>query len=179
MVMEEAISRLVRQFAQSPAGSAAREEARAGLVAGARVIVESLLELASSPNQELRSSALAALADIVMSIHQASFTARQMEAGEEQALYRTAEPEHCAEGARLFGEVAIERGLTKVEAVLRALNIQKREVLAGRQPRLIGEILVSEGALTSDQVKTVLMAIRGRLLKGIEEQLASAEKDEV
>ncbi|HOX07338.1 MAG TPA: hypothetical protein PK280_13120 [Planctomycetota bacterium] len=177
--MEESISRLVRQFAQSPAGSAAREEARSGLVAGARIITESLLELASSQNPDLRSAALSALADIVMSIHQASFTARHMEAGTEGVLGRTVESERCSEGARLFGEVAISRGLTKVEDVLRALNIQKREVLAGLQPRLIGEILVSEGALTSDQVKTVLMAIRGRLLKGIEEQLASAEKDEV
>jgi hypothetical protein len=179
MAMEETISRLVRQFAQSAPGSAPREEARAGLIAGARVIVESLLEIASSPNQELRSSALSALADIVMSIHQASFTARQLEAGKLRPLHKTAESEQCSEGARLFGEVAIERGLTKVEQVLRALNIQKREVLSGRQPRLIGEILVAEGALTTDQVKTVLMAIRGRLLKGIEEQLASAEKDEI
>jgi hypothetical protein len=75
--------------------------------------------------------------------------------------------------------VAIERGLARVEQVLRALNIQKREVLAGRQPRLIGEILVDQGVLTGDQVKTVLMAIRGRLLQSIEEQLASADKDEV
>ena len=177
--MEEAISRLVRQFAESAPRSREREEARAGLVAGARIIVESLLELAASKDPDLRSSACSALADIVMSIHQASFTARHMESGAEGVLGQTAESERCSEGARLFGEVAIARGLTKVEDVLRALNIQKREVLAGRQPRLIGEILVAEGALSSDQVKTVLMAIRGRLLKGIEEQLASAEKDEV
>ena len=177
--MEETISRLVRQFAESPAGSPGRDEARAGLVATARIIVESLLELAGSSDQELRSAATAALADIVMSIHQASFTARQMDAGAGQALRRSAESERCVEGARLFGEVAIERGLARMEDVLRALNIQKREVLSGLQPRLIGEILVAEGALAPDQVKTVLMAIRGRLLKGIEEQLASAEKDEV
>ena len=177
--MEEAISRLVRQLVQSAPGSPGREQARAGLVAGARIIVESVLELAGSQDSELRSAALSALADIVMSIHQASFTARQMESGQAHGLRRAAEPEKRFEGARLFGEVAIERGLARVEQVLRALNIQKREVLAGRQPRLIGEILVDQGVLTGDQVKTVLMAIRGRLLQSIEEQLASADKDEV
>lgn len=177
--MEEAISRLVRQFAESAPGSRERDEARAGLVAGARVIVESLLELAANSDPELRSASISALADIVMSIQQASFTARQARGPGERALRSSAEPERRFEGARLFGEVAIERGLTNIDHVLRALNIQKREVIAGRQPRLIGEILVAEGALTSDQVKTVLMAVRGRLLKGIEEQLASADTDEV
>ena len=177
--MEEAISRLVRQFAESAPNSPERGEARAALVAGTRLIVESLLELAASKDPDLRSSACSALADIVMSIHQASFTARQLETGKVQALRKAAEPERRTEGARLFGEVAIERGLACVEDVLRALNIQKREVLAGRQPRLIGEILVAENVLSPEQVKTVLMAIRGRLLKGIEEQLASADQEEV
>lgn len=176
--MEEAISRLVRQFVESPALSREREEARAALIAGTRLIVESLLELASSKEAQLRNSAVSALADIVMSIQQASFTARQMEPLKGGTLRRAAEPERRADGARLFGEVSIERGLARVEDVLRALNVQKREVIAGRQPRLIGEILVAEGILSQDQVKTVLMAIRSRLLKDIEEQLAAADLEE-
>lgn len=176
--MEESISRLVRQLAESPPGSSAREEARAALVAGARIIAESLLELAGSQEEDLRRAALSALADVIMSIHQASFTARHMEASAERPLGRSAIPERMSDGSRLFGEVAIERGLARVEDVLRALNTQKREVLVGRQPRLIGEILVAEGVLGPEQVRTVLMDIRGRLLRGIEQQLASAESEE-
>jgi hypothetical protein len=177
--MEESISRLVRQLAESPAGSAARTEAQASLVAGARIIVESLLELGGTGDEELRRSALSALADIIMSIHQASFTARHLEAGTDRVLGSSAIPEKMADRARMFGEVAIRRGMARVEDVLRALNTQKREVLAGRQPRLIGEILVAEKVLSSEQVKTVLMDIRGQLLQGIEQQLACAEADEV
>ena len=177
--MEESISRLVRQFAESPPASGAREEARAALVAGARIIVESLLELAMGRDKELRTSALSALADVVMSIHQASFTARHLESPGERPLKEAEASQKVADGARLFGEVAIERGLARIEDVLRALNVQKREVLIGTQPRLIGEILVGEGVLNPDQVKTVLMDIRGRLLRGIETQLANAEDQEV
>jgi hypothetical protein len=177
--MEESISRLVRQLVESAPSSAARKEAQAGLVAGARIIVESLLELGSSQDEDLRRTALSALADVIMSIHQASFTARHLESDVEKPLGQSAIPEKASDGARLFGEVAIGRGMAKVEDVLRALNLQKREVLAGQQPRLIGEILVAEEVLNAEQVKTVLMEIRGRLLQGIEKQLASAESEEV
>jgi len=177
--MEESISRLVRQLAEGEPGSTQRTEAQAGLVAGARVIVESLLELGSSHEEDLRRTALSGLADIIMSIHQASFTARHLEPGSERPLGSSAIPEKASDGARLFGEVAITRGLARVEDVLRALNTQKREVLAGRQPRLIGEILVGEGILSPEQVKTVLMDIRGRLLQGIEQQLTAADEEEV
>jgi hypothetical protein len=177
--MEESISRLVRQLAESESGSSTRREAAAGLVAGARIIVESLLELGSSQDEDLRRTALSALADVIMSIHQASFTARHLESGAERPLGQSAIPEKAADGARLFGEVAITRGMARVEDVLRALNVQKREVLTGKQPRLIGEILVAEGVLNAAQVKTVLMDIRGRLLRGIEQQLTSADEDEV
>lgn len=170
--MEELISRLVRQMAEGPAGSPARDEAQAALVATTRIIVESLLELASSQDEDLRLAAQSALADIIMSIHQASFTARHNPPG-------TPLLDKAPDGSRLFGEVAIGRGMAKVEDVLRALNVQKREVLADKQPRLIGEILVAEKVLNPEQVRTVLMDIRGRLLKGIEEQLASADKEEV
>ena len=176
--MENSISRLVQQLAESPPGSRAREEARAGLVAGARLIVESLLELSASKEPEVRSAALSGLADITMSIHQASFTARHG-AGSDFPALRAAAHESLSDQTRLFGEVAIERGLAKVEDVLRALNVQKREVLSGRQPRLIGEILVAEGVLASDQVKTVLMAIRSRVLKDLEQQLAATDNNEV
>ncbi len=170
--MEESISRLVRQMAEGPAGSPARDEAQAALVATARIIVESLLELGCSQDDDLRLAAQSALADIIMSIHQASFTARHTQSG-------TPLLEKAPGGSRLFGEVAIGRGMAKVEDVLRALNVQKREVLADKQPRLIGEILVAEKILNPEQVKTVLMDIRGRLLKGIEQQLSKNEEDEV
>ncbi len=176
--MEESISRLVRQLADSEPGSGARREAQAALVAGARVIVESLLELASSQDDDLRRAALSALADIIMSIHQAGFTARHLEAGGEEHTGAVIN-DRMTDGSRLFGEVAIGRGLARVEDVLRALNVQKREVLSGKQPRLIGEILVAEKILSAEQVRTVLMDIRGRLLKGIEEQLATTEEEEV
>ncbi len=177
--MEESISKLVRQLAESEPGSPERNEAQASLVAGARIIVESLLELGSSQEEDLRRTALSALADIIMSIHQASFTARHLEPGAMGQLGSSAIPEKASDGARLFGEVAISKGLAKVEDVLRALNTQKREVLAGKQPRLIGEILVGEGILNAEQVKTVLMDIRSRLLRGIEQELTAADEEEV
>ena len=177
--MEESISRLVRQLAESDPGSGARSEAQAGLVAAARIIVESLLELGGSQDEDLRRSALSALADIIMSIHQASFTARHLDASAAQSLGSSAISERTGDASRLFGEVAIRRGMARVEDVLRALNIQKKEVLSGQQPRLIGEILVAEEVLSSEQVRTVLMDIRGQLLKGIEQHLASADSKEV
>lgn len=176
--MEENVSRLVRQFAQSPSGSPQREEARRQLVEGTRAVVESLLELTTGRDKELRAAALSTLADIVMSIHQASFSARHLQVASGVLAARTDASVKLAEGARLFGEVAIERGLARVEQILKALNTQKREVLGDAQPRLIGEILVAEGVLTPAQVKTILMAIRSRLLRNIEEQLAAtAEPD--
>jgi hypothetical protein len=177
--MEESISKLVRQLVEGAPGSSERREAQAGLVAGARTIFESLLELGSSQEEDLRRVSLSALADIIMSIHQASFTARHLEPGAERPLGQSAIPEKASDGARLFGEVAIGRGLAKVEDVLRALNLQKREVLAGKQPRLIGEILVAEDVLNAEQVKTVLMEIRSMLLSGIEQHLTAAEQEEV
>lgn len=177
--MEESISKLVRQLVEGAPGSSERREAQAGLVAGARIIVESLLELGSSQEEDLRRTSLSALADIIMSIHQASFTARHLEPGRERPLGQLAGPEKASDGARLFGEMAIGRGMAKVEDVLRALNTQKREVLAGKQPRLIGEILVAENVLNAEQVKTVLMGIRGMLLEDIEKHLAAAEEEEI
>jgi hypothetical protein len=169
----------VRQLAESPPGSPGRGRAQACLVAGAKVIVESLLELCSSQDEDLRRTALGALAEVIMSIHQASFTARHFVPGAESSVDASAVPEKASDGARLFGEVAISKGLARVEDVLRALNTQKREVLSGRQPRLIGEILVEEKVLSLGEVKTVLMDIRSRLLRGIERQLAAADSEEI
>jgi hypothetical protein len=173
--MEESISRLTRQLTEAAPGSPERSAASAALVAGVRTIVENLLELAGSRDEDLRRAAMSALADVTMSIHQAGLAARHGQGAAGKTF-----PEQESQGAtgRLFGEVAISRGLARMDDVLRALNIQKREVLSGRQPRLIGEILVAEKVLDQEQVRTVLMDIRGRLLRNIERQLAAPDEED-
>ncbi len=76
------------------------------------------------------------------------------------------------EKGTLFGEIAVERGYTTMETVVKALMIQKKELEELDHCRLIGEIMIEEEFLTREQVKTVLLILRNRVFKILEQQIA-------
>ena len=55
-----------------------------------------------------------------------------------------------------FGVIAVEKGFVTADQVMEAMKIQIKEDVEKSQHRLIGEILVSMGAMTSSQVDKVL-----------------------
>ncbi len=58
-----------------------------------------------------------------------------------------------------FAVVAIERGFITTEQAKEAMDIQLTEDVAGKERRLIGAILVSQGYMTDLQVDKVLLEI--------------------
>jgi hypothetical protein len=60
---------------------------------------------------------------------------------------------------RRFGAVAVEMGFITIEQFLQAMNIQIQEDIETGEHRLLGMILVDMGAMTTKQVKEVLMAM--------------------
>jgi len=60
----------------------------------------------------------------------------------------------------LFGKIAVEKGFITPEQVLRCLDVQRGEVKAGKPPRPLGSILVSEGFLTEAQTEEILLLQR-------------------
>ena len=58
-----------------------------------------------------------------------------------------------------FGVVAIEKGFIISEQLIEALKIQVHEELEGSERRLIGQILIDEGQITTDQIDEVLIAM--------------------
>jgi hypothetical protein len=58
-----------------------------------------------------------------------------------------------------FGVVAIEKGFITSEQLIVALDIQIHEELEGSERRLIGQILIDKGQITSDQIDEVLIAM--------------------
>jgi len=174
-VLKRDVSKLLRKLMESKPGQPERQETSDKLVAAVRSICENLLELAGSNQADLGHLALNALADIQLCIHQTSLVARHLSYPDaNEADYASS----ALKNPEMFGEVVVDRGLASIESVLRALNLQRRESYGGTQPRLIGEILVAEGVIDAEQVETVLMNIRGKMLRGIENQLAAAKSSE-
>jgi hypothetical protein len=58
-----------------------------------------------------------------------------------------------------FGVVAIEKGFITPEKLIEALKIQVQEELEGSERRLIGQILINKGQITTDQIDEVLIAM--------------------
>ena len=58
-----------------------------------------------------------------------------------------------------FGMIAVQKGFVKASQVISALEIQFKENIRSENHRLIGEILVGEGDMTSLQVSEVLMEL--------------------
>ena len=57
---------------------------------------------------------------------------------------------------RLFGEVAIEKGLLSEAQIYEALTVQERLRNSGKQVPLLGQVLVELGYLTPEQVQAVI-----------------------
>ena len=55
-----------------------------------------------------------------------------------------------------FGDIALGKGFVTSEQVLRAIEIQVTEDLGGKKHRLIGQILLELGYLSTSQVNTIL-----------------------
>ena len=55
-----------------------------------------------------------------------------------------------------FGVIAVEKGFINVEQLLEAMTIQIQEGTEGKKHRLIGQILLSLGYLTSTQIDEVM-----------------------
>jgi len=61
-----------------------------------------------------------------------------------------------SEGHLLFGQIAAAKRLAPAGAVDRALDAQSREILAGRDVRRLGEVLVAAGDMRPADVEAVL-----------------------
>ena len=57
---------------------------------------------------------------------------------------------------RLFGEVAIEKGLVSEAQIYEALTVQERLRNSGKQVPLLGQVLVELGHFTPEQVQSVI-----------------------
>jgi hypothetical protein len=55
-----------------------------------------------------------------------------------------------------FGTIAVELGIINNRQLLVAMSMQIEDDLAGKEHRLIGQILIEGGIITMDQVKAVL-----------------------
>lgn len=55
-----------------------------------------------------------------------------------------------------FGTIAIEFGMITKQQLLDAMKMQIEDDLAGKEHRLLGQILIAAGIITKDQVRIVL-----------------------
>ena len=66
-----------------------------------------------------------------------------------------------------FGTTAISMGFITKEQLIEALSIQAAENVEQNTHRLLGEILVSEGMMSSEQVEDVLETMSNRIAYAI------------
>jgi hypothetical protein len=55
-----------------------------------------------------------------------------------------------------FGMIAVELGIITKQQLLVAMELQIENDLAGKEHLLLGQILMSGGIITKDQIRTVL-----------------------
>lgn len=67
-------------------------------------------------------------------------------------------PSKKSKNKRLFGELAVSKGIVSDKVLQEALIYQQKYDKERNIHKRIGEILVEKGALTSEDVKTVLEA---------------------
>lgn len=60
-----------------------------------------------------------------------------------------------------FGVVAVEKGFITPDQLFEALKVQVREDLEKETHRLLGEILLEQGAMTPEQKDEVLEVLEG------------------
>jgi hypothetical protein len=66
------------------------------------------------------------------------------------------EREMAGKGVKRFGVIAVDKGFITVEQLLEAMTIQIQDGIEGKKHRLIGQILLSLGYLTSSQIDEVM-----------------------
>ena len=59
-----------------------------------------------------------------------------------------------------FGVVAVEKGFVTPDQLFEALKVQVREDLEGEAHRLVGGILLEQGAITPEQKEEVLDVLK-------------------
>ena len=55
-----------------------------------------------------------------------------------------------------FGVIAVEKGFINLDQLVEAMTVQIQEETKGEKHRLIGQILLSMGYLTSNQIDEVM-----------------------
>ena len=63
-----------------------------------------------------------------------------------------------------FGAIAVEKGFITEDQLFQALKIQAQENLAEGKHRLLGQILLEEGLITTPQIEEVLDVINHQLV---------------
>ncbi|MGD8948816.1 MAG: hypothetical protein PVG44_10340 [Desulfobacterales bacterium] len=63
-----------------------------------------------------------------------------------------------------FGAIAVEKGFITEDQLFQALKIQAKENLAEGKHRLLGQILLEEGLITTQQIEEVLDVINHQLV---------------
>lgn len=63
-----------------------------------------------------------------------------------------------------FGAIAVERGFITEDQLFQALKIQAKENLAEGKHRLLGQILLEQGLITTPQIEEVLDVINHQLV---------------
>ena len=66
------------------------------------------------------------------------------------------EREMTGENVKRFGVIAVEKGFITLEQLVEAMTTQIQEGIEGKKHRLIGQILLSLGYLTSSQIDEVM-----------------------
>jgi hypothetical protein len=72
---------------------------------------------------------------------------------------RNGERKMTGGNAKRFGAVAVEMGFITVEQLLEAMTLQIQEGIEGKKHRLIGQILLSLGYMTSSQIDDVMESL--------------------
>ncbi len=58
--------------------------------------------------------------------------------------------------AKLFGDIAIQKGLATLKDVEDALRVQKEDGIKNKEHKEIGTILIEQGVLTPNDVSSIL-----------------------
>jgi len=66
------------------------------------------------------------------------------------------ERQMAGENVKRFGVIAVEKGFITLEQLVEAMTVQILEGTDGKKHRLIGQILLSLGYLTSPQIDEVM-----------------------
>ncbi len=63
-----------------------------------------------------------------------------------------------------FGTIAVDKGYIKEDQLVKALEMQANENVMDGKHRLLGQILVEEGLLTTSQVDEILETMNQRMV---------------